>query len=305
MNATLGATIAVGSPWRGWRFVRATGLVVVAVGMLVMLLPTFIMAIIGEELFAIALDLVIVGGSLAASGFGLFGAASGMARDAARGIRRPTVLDRVAIAAAGGSIVAALAASVGWLATGDIEGTATPNFALVRVAAALAVVAAAVEASAVLVRLPLATLGQRLLRIVAMVLLILMGAILLAMCGVPWFLDGNERMEAYGWLVVVVLCVGIPGMFTTFGLFSTMRAAAARRGRRGESVAESIRLELDCPRCSHAMTVPMGASTCPSCRFTIMVEVEEPRCECGYPLFTLRSGNCPECGRAVDVGLDG
>jgi rRNA maturation protein Nop10 len=29
------------------------------------------------------------------------------------------------------------------------------------------------------------------------------------------------------------------------------------------------------------------------------VEVEEPRCACGYLLYQLAGDTCPECGRAV------
>jgi hypothetical protein len=74
---------------------------------------------------------------------------------------------------------------------------------------------------------------------------------------------------------------------------------AMRQRARHESLADRIQLELECPRCGAELSVPAGPARCPSCRFTMMIEVEEPRCECGYLLYDLAGDQCPECGRAV------
>lgn len=65
-------------------------------------------------------------------------------------------------------------------------------------------------------------------------------------------------------------------------------------------LGEGVPVELPCPRCG---TVIRGRSNrdcrCGSCRLRVRVEVEEPRCGCGYLLYQLAGETCPECGTPV------
>jgi hypothetical protein len=47
----------------------------------------------------------------------------------------------------------------------------------------------------------------------------------------------------------------------------------------------------------------MGNVRCSKCGGGLFVDVEEPRCECGYLLYRLQSPTCPECGQMVDPEL--
>ncbi len=65
-------------------------------------------------------------------------------------------------------------------------------------------------------------------------------------------------------------------------------------------LAESIRVSLTCPRCEQLIEAKSNRDTrCGHCRLRVRVEVEEPRCVCGYLLYQLESDTCPECGEPV------
>lgn len=82
--------------------------------------------------------------------------------------------------------------------------------------------------------------------------------------------------------------------------------AAVSHANRGqapvESIASRLSAHLECPRCGTRQTLGTGDVCCASCKGGLFIEVEEPRCECGYLLYRLEGDRCPECGRAVGVG---
>jgi hypothetical protein len=56
-------------------------------------------------------------------------------------------------------------------------------------------------------------------------------------------------------------------------------------------------LQLTCPRCSKAQTLPLGNSACSQCGLKFSIQAAEPQCmQCGYLLYGLSTGRCPECG---------
>ena len=65
-------------------------------------------------------------------------------------------------------------------------------------------------------------------------------------------------------------------------------------------LASSIPVSMTCPRCQAAVQAQSNReSRCSSCRLKIRIEVEEPRCGCGYLLYELESDVCPECGKGI------
>lgn len=63
---------------------------------------------------------------------------------------------------------------------------------------------------------------------------------------------------------------------------------------------EGVPVDLTCPRCRTAIQArSRRESRCTGCRLMVRVEVEEPRCSCGYLLYQLPGDTCPECGKAV------
>ena len=68
---------------------------------------------------------------------------------------------------------------------------------------------------------------------------------------------------------------------------------SAIRGRRAK-------VALGCPRCGAPCEMETNTDgKCSACHLSIRVEVDEPRCACGYLLFGLETASCPECGAAV------
>jgi hypothetical protein len=72
---------------------------------------------------------------------------------------------------------------------------------------------------------------------------------------------------------------------------------SAIRGRRAK-------VALGCPRCGTQCELETNTDAkCAACQLAIRVEVDEPRCVCGYLLFGLETSTCPECGAAVPESL--
>jgi len=62
----------------------------------------------------------------------------------------------------------------------------------------------------------------------------------------------------------------------------------------------SFPVQIACPRCNTSIKAQANKdSRCHSCKLKVRVEIEEPRCTCGYLLYQLDSNTCPECGKAI------
>ncbi|MHC4609815.1 MAG: hypothetical protein ACYS7M_05655 [Planctomycetota bacterium] len=99
--------------------------------------------------------------------------------------------------------------------------------------------------------------------------------------------------------------VGVASTFWGLGTLTamgTLWALVRRRKKKHpttDSVSPGTRLRLTCPRCETEQELPSGLVRCGNCRQALLIEVEEPRCECGYLLFRLEGDRCPECGRTI------
>lgn len=111
----------------------------------------------------------------------------------------------------------------------------------------------------------------------------------------------NSRLDEWAEGLTAMASIGGTALSAILSVIAhrLVRAEQRSRGRLGETVAESIMLELDCPRCGQTRRAPAGVSACLKCSHALSVAVEEPRCECGYQLFRLEAATCPECGRPV------
>lgn len=78
-----------------------------------------------------------------------------------------------------------------------------------------------------------------------------------------------------------------------------------RLGRSTEGTEGAIRgrrtpVACRCPRCAAECALDANVdAACAACGLRIRVELEEPRCACGYLLYGLESPGCPECGSPV------
>ena len=96
--------------------------------------------------------------------------------------------------------------------------------------------------------------------------------------------------------------LGVDSILLTTGLITLIVMALAERRNRlhqRESLERRIHVSITCPRCKSEQEVPTGHGKCTKCGLNITIEVDEPRCTCGYLLHELRSQTCPECGRKI------
>lgn len=82
-----------------------------------------------------------------------------------------------------------------------------------------------------------------------------------------------------------------------------LRLRARHEPERGESVPWRFDMRLACPRCGFEQSMPVTGSgdgaRCGRCRLRIRIDVDEPRCACGYVLYRISGDRCPECGREI------
>lgn len=96
--------------------------------------------------------------------------------------------------------------------------------------------------------------------------------------------------------VVPSLIAAIAG---TIILTTVIRIAEKRAVINAETIPAKIQLKFTCPKCEYWQSLPTGPGSCANCKALLVIEIEEPRCECGYLLYQLISSNCPECGRQI------
>lgn len=65
-------------------------------------------------------------------------------------------------------------------------------------------------------------------------------------------------------------------------------------------LGEGVPISLTCPRCAGPIQARSNREArCEGCRLKVRVEIDEPRCACGYLLYQLTGDTCPECGKSV------
>ena len=82
-----------------------------------------------------------------------------------------------------------------------------------------------------------------------------------------------------------------------------LRLSASKEGE-GAIRGRRARVSLGCPRCGSACALETNTDgACPACKLSIRVEVDEPRCSCGFLLYGLDSPACQECGAMIPESL--
>ena len=73
------------------------------------------------------------------------------------------------------------------------------------------------------------------------------------------------------------------------------------RSMRSEVPLKSEQFDGICIHCGQRQAMRIGRNRCIGCGVIINVQIEEPRCECGYSLYQLQRETCPECGRKINI----
>jgi len=121
------------------------------------------------------------------------------------------------------------------------------------------------------------------------------GCLALTILGLIWFHEGPDDL--------LIRVIGVLAIIDVCGTIATPvlhRVSAIHEVESVQTVDLAARLSLTCPRCSVTQTLAVGSSKCASCGLRIRIEIEEEHCrKCGYSLYQLTSGVCPECGTPV------
>jgi len=89
-------------------------------------------------------------------------------------------------------------------------------------------------------------------------------------------------------LLVAAIAVSLPATLRLY-----------QDGRNEEASINRAALAIACPRCARIQRMRCPGGSCEECGLVIRVDVDEPRCACGYLLFGIASDVCPECGRDI------
>jgi hypothetical protein len=130
----------------------------------------------------------------------------------------------------------------------------------------------------------------RIVRVATMVIAALLALQLLFAMWADSFNDVTEKT------VAVLAILGSCGTVVTPVLALIERLQ--QRGQTG-ALTERVRVSVVCPRCQRSQHLAIGKHPCAGCGLQITIDVEEPRCTCGYLLYQLEGEQCPECGRAI------
>lgn len=112
-----------------------------------------------------------------------------------------------------------------------------------------------------------------------------------ALVWISWWYDVEEVLAG------VVLFGAFITLMMLVSTISLNRMAARRHVLKPESVPKDITLRLTCPNCQAEQQLSTGLQQCTHCKWKLLIEIEEPRCECGYLVYKLQGDTCPECGR--------
>jgi hypothetical protein len=113
-------------------------------------------------------------------------------------------------------------------------------------------------------------------------------------------IEGFDR--DLGVMITLVLTIAFSMLITAVGTIAVPIALASKSSKAveaNESIDPRVQVHLGCPKCGERQTHRPGYAKCPNCRAGLFIEIEEPRCECGYLLYRLTGDHCPECGRVV------
>jgi hypothetical protein len=121
--------------------------------------------------------------------------------------------------------------------------------------------------------------------------------------------DGVEQLAGYvGW-TAFGSSVAVAGMAAAASLLALPIMKSLDRmpvqAVEGGVTREHLAVQMRCPRCSEHVEIKANQpQACAWCGLQLRVEMQEPRCACGYLLHHLQAPMCPECGALVPLELN-
>ena len=120
-------------------------------------------------------------------------------------------------------------------------------------------------------------------------ILIILNVLGLSKIGIDWF-------EVLGRVLGII---GIAGFGLTIVTVVLTFVIRAREKANRDTMSERFVVEVVCPRCDTTNKLKRGVGKCLKCLLLIHIQIEEPRCSCGYSIYRLASDRCPECGSII------
>ena len=95
----------------------------------------------------------------------------------------------------------------------------------------------------------------------------------------------------FGWVVTILGLAAIS---------LAVRRENKPRGKLIRTIPKRVKMKMTCPQCQQWLEAPSGPARCEDCGLRLIIEIQEPRCPCGYLLYELKGNVCPECGRVIE-----
>ncbi|MCH8824929.1 MAG: hypothetical protein IH984_15640 [Planctomycetes bacterium] len=134
-------------------------------------------------------------------------------------------------------------------------------------------------------------------KLATMVCVWLCGTVIIVMF---WYEDLFWSMGGIFWTILYIASFStLASIVGTIIVPIAMVSHANKEYIVNESISSRVKILLECPKCAKRQELSSGNVRCSDCKASIFIEIEEPRCECGYLLYQLQGNNCPECGRLV------
>lgn len=145
--------------------------------------------------------------------------------------------------------------------------------------------------------LPLKDSWTRLIRLIAMGLVIGGSVVMVYLCWNPHYLHGRPDMS----FLRIIGMLAFIAISMTF-VISFVAAVAAIKIRRTDSPPQFnyTQLQIQCPHCQTAQLLTEAGQCCCECGLQFHFRITEPHCDaCDYLLIGQAKGTCPECGHTI------
>ncbi len=126
-------------------------------------------------------------------------------------------------------------------------------------------------------------------------------ALSLAMIWIGPLVFDPYRNDSAGFIYLAVTLMFAAGLICAGLVPLRMRGLRHRHMTQRETLPRDVMIEMTCPHCGSLQQFKQGSVRCDTCRAEMFIELEEPRCACGYVLYRLSADFCPECGRDVSA----